>query len=964
MTLPDVANDGPQFPPDAGQGVVSGATGVVLSGGQEASSHVKFRDGNRSEHVRAFLAWLPEELRDAPGIVWEKLPSAAMRLLVVDVAASPDAGPIALAVGILASGGRLTRAGTITHYARQLVAALRAIRDASKIEQVDQLGDPRVWERFLATAQATSGQQHKIRTYICVTTIHVPIYLRSLTIPQRAQVAHLVLPPPPPSLITVVRPDLNFRDGDHAAHVDALYELLPDALRTAPNIDWASLSSEVLALLIRTVSVRPYAGPIMLAAGIMAPAIESKTLRSRVVYLHKLLGTLFNDCGVQHMPGLRDRQVWDCLVTTVTSSAYRTKWLDCYRMISEKYVPTYVEDLEPAQCAQLQPYILPPLPRQFIAQHGHMKAHKEAEQERRKALSDVLAPLVPVLVALVLARKRLAHQLIERYRQERQRVLTGEVPLPHQFVCDLEVQELSQDARSVADVRMTVRSVQLCFEIYDPDSWIVSHPSDYTAPTVDRHARRPVLPRADELFLQFHGSPSDLLWFGDLVDLRLFQYIKSDPTNPMWQRRATAARAWGAHRGIVVKRPGLLRPAGRLQRWLGRRPFRADELLFEPEALYRGILYGAALALIVLTNGARVGELLQISLDRFCTRAVPEVQDGVPTGKITRMVFQQLLPKGAQTGVDRQLFPLSPESVGLLEEITETLYQTHGTIPVIAPNPNNHKYEYLGPERYLFQWAAQGDGRLGLLAMSDVPILLRLVFHNFTMYTENGEPIKITTHVLRHVMAQSARHEFGVPAEVVARVLHHSPEPSAATRSSPRAPAITHYYGQKPENDAWALLHAYQREIEDYQPPLQVVVPDADQLATWDAQAREVLALWHTLNPTLFGYCGNPQLCPRGNQRALCIGCRFLIPNPDKIDLARQWERQYTAYAQELRAANSYADAVHAEHSASELRDLINGMCLVQQAMERQNYIPLYCAPDVRTLAVDPLAADETTEES
>ncbi len=37
----------------------------------------------------------------------------------------------------------------------------------------------------------------------------------------------------------------------------------------------------------------------------------------------------------------------------------------------------------------------------------------------------------------------------------------------------------------------------------------------------------------------------------------------------------------------------------------------------EPGALYRGVLYGATLAILALTSDARQGELMQVSADRF-----------------------------------------------------------------------------------------------------------------------------------------------------------------------------------------------------------------------------------------------------------------------------------------------------------------------------------------------------------
>jgi hypothetical protein len=53
-------------------------------------------------------------------------------------------------------------------------------------------------------------------------------------------------------------------------------------------------------------------------------------------------------------------------------------------------------------------------------------------------------------------------------------------------------------------------------------------------------------------------------------------------------------------------------------------------VLFEPESLYRGILFATALATLSLTNGSRVSELLQVSASRFETIVVDELKNQHP----------------------------------------------------------------------------------------------------------------------------------------------------------------------------------------------------------------------------------------------------------------------------------------------------------------------------------------------
>jgi hypothetical protein len=77
-----------------------------------------------------------------------------------------------------------------------------------------------------------------------------------------------------------------------------------------------------------------------------------------------------------------------------------------------------------------------------------------------------------------------------------------------------------------------------------------------------------------------------------------------------------------------------------------------------------------------------------------------------------------LLPKGSKTEEERQLFPLSKESMRLIGEIKQLLEEAHGSIPTVHPSRSSTSYEHLKPEQYLFQWAATPDGIHGILSIT------------------------------------------------------------------------------------------------------------------------------------------------------------------------------------------------------------------------------------------------------
>jgi hypothetical protein len=360
---------------------------------------------------------------------------------------------------------------------------------------------------------------------------------------------------------------------------------------------------------------------------------------------------------------------------------------------------------------------------------------------------------------------------------------------------------------------------------------------------------------------------------------------------------------------------------------LQRRP---GELLFEPHSLYVGVLFGATPATLALGNGARASELLQVSADRFVTRTYRPLRDGQPAEAERVIVMQHLLPKGAKTEQGRQLFPVSPWSLELLTEIGRRLRAVHaGIIPRVAPNGSLK--EHLPAERYLFQWSASSDGRKGVIGLDDLSQLLRFVLHGLELRTAHGEPFVVSSHLLRHVTATAARHDYGVPAEAVAAVLHHRQHGRAV-------PVATEYYSQLPQERRDTLFADYVLHLEERAAMLEAVVPEDRTLETMSEDLRAVFDRWQTLHPTAFGYCGNTRLCPRGTDRTLCIGCPFLIPDPENTWKVERWRTSYAQQVDQLEEQGDTRDARQVRLLVGELDALLASMRLLQQARDDGRY--------------------------
>jgi len=115
---------------------------------------------------------------------------------------------------------------------------------------------------------------------------------------------------------------------------------------------------------------------------------------------------------------------------------------------------------------------------------------------------------------------------------------------------------------------------------------------------------------------------------------------------------------------------------------------------------------------------------------------------------------------------------------------------------------------------------------------------------------------------------------------------------------------------------------------------------------------------WHTLHPTALGNCGCPGLCPRGNDRALCLGCSYHVEDPEKLGAALAWRASYAKQAELCEAQGNVIDARQARIKVQLLDDMINVMRMQLRQEATGNYIPL-----CKVLPSPYLRAEESYEE-
>ncbi len=120
------------------------------------------------------------------------------------------------------------------------------------------------------------------------------------------------------------------------------------------------------------------------------------------------------------------------------------------------------------------------------------------------------------------------------------------------------------------------------------------------------------------------------------------------------------------------------------------------------------------------------------------------------------------------------------------------------------------------------------------------------------------------------------------------------------------------------------------------------MAPTVRDLEQKNADVQAVYEIWHALHPTAFGHCGCPGLCPRGNDRAHCLGCGYHVEDPEKLGAALVWRESYAQQAALCEAQGNAVDARQARIKVQLLDDMINVMRLQLEEEAAGRYIPVF----------------------
>ncbi len=404
----------------------------------------------------------------------------------------------------------------------------------------------------------------------------------------------------------------------------------------------------------------------LLAVSICHARLDVKTVEGRLNVLHRRWMTIFQAYGLAHF------SEWDpahhlllYLNDTDLEDTFemRQEFLKIYTA-SSRSIQVYLHSLPPQDLALAQQWELPPLP---IGLRQQLYRHRELQETRilrRKTATDAVTPHFARIRGEGHSRWNELHRLLQKYHEVVALVESGKATPPVAF---------SYEERRHAQ--------RLHFQLWDRTSFVLAHADQYSARHIrDAHHReRSFSPARNHFFLEFLGTdnladshtPCDLdmlLWFGDLLRYGVLGSNATSGTDEEIRRKQSYLRSWGydteqqEREPFSTDHPGLLvgSHADGTAEFMDRAKQRTPNLVLMVEPLFAAATFGLAALDFFTTTGARIGELLQLSLSPDCLYTME-------VGGTQRLLIR-LVPKGKDKPVD---YMIGPETRHNLERVAQ-----------------------------------------------------------------------------------------------------------------------------------------------------------------------------------------------------------------------------------------------------------------------------------------------------
>lgn len=584
------------------------------------------------------------------------------------------------------------------------------------------------------------------------------------------------------------------------------------------------------------------------------------------------------------------------------SDDMRSKTLSYFKSFSYSSKKWILSKLSNEQCSYFEQYLIP-MPSYDSKDFSFTKSAKEQAQNTRKSETDAIVPLLPQIRAEAHFRWNQLIRLRQAFLKACEQVKSTNCELPLDFSYD-EPERIGE---------------RFHFRLWDKPTFALNHQDQFSASSLRAASKRTGAYSEDNnhFFVEFikaeryeDDEEVEGFWFMELFEKSVIgTWYQNTPEKEHAHIRALL-NLWGYGEEDSTKNPrpfdsehkGIITPST----FISRNQDKAKGILLDIEPLYAGATFGLLALDIFTTTGARLNELLQLSNKRECIRTI-KVDNKL------RFSFYAV-PKGRD---EVEPFYISEQTVKLIQLVAKLLKEHYGTekIPSVK---YSHSRSHLFPEPkpYYFQYY-QKAFRKGTIYSC-----LRFLLHGLNFETQEGKPVIVKTHLLRHAFATEAAQRQGISMDVLAKILHH------------RDTDVTKYYSEPTSSQVAQAMDDYHDISADYIDLDEAVLRNPEEL---EKELEEYKQQVGVFNNVLGGTCVTAYVCPIKMQ---CLGCQAKIPQPEKkheleeaIELSKDMEKRYTALNLPLEVKKAKAMRKNARNELKEI-------ALIEKYREEQEYEP------------------------
>ena len=228
----------------------------------------------------------------------------------------------------------------------------------------------------------------------------------------------------------------------------------------------------------------------------------------------------------------------------------------------------------------------------------------------------------------------------------------------------------------------------------------------------------------------------------------------------------------------------------------------------------------------------------------------------------------------------------------------------------------NRQHLFPNPKPYFFQYNNKA------LKKDAIWSSLRFLLHGLKLDTQEGKPVVVKTHLLRHAFATEAVQRQKLPVDILAKILHQ------------RDLGVTGYYSEPTPSQVAQSISDLHNVISDYIDLDDAVLRNPEELEKELEEYKEKVGVF---NNVIGGTCVTNHVCPI---KMACLGCLAKIPEPEKkhelievIELSKDMEKRYSAMGLPI-------DVKKAKEMRKYARNELKEIELIEKYREEQNYEP------------------------